>query len=48
MTDADGRFRIEGLGRDVMAPVEVSGPTVAYKRFRVIYASEGPIAGERS
>ena len=46
VTDADGRFRIDGLGRDVMALVEVSGPTVACERFRVISRAKGSIAGE--
>jgi len=45
VTDADGRFRIEGLGRDVMALLEVSGSNVAFKRFRVI-SHKGPIAAE--
>ncbi len=45
-TDSDGRFQIEGLGRDVMALLEVSGPKVALKRFRVISRAKGPIAGE--
>jgi beta-lactamase regulating signal transducer with metallopeptidase domain len=45
VTDAEGRFRIEGLGRDVMALLEVSGPIVAFKRFRVV-SHNGPIAAE--
>ena len=46
VSDADGRFRIEGLGRDVMTLLEVVGPKVAYKRFRVI-SRQAPIASER-
>ena len=36
VTDRDGRFRIEGLGRDVGADLRISGPTVAFKRVQVI------------
>src|SRR5262249_25395933 len=46
VTDAEGRFRIEGLGRDAMALLEVMGPSVAFKRFRVV-SHKGPIAAER-
>ncbi|MFO0891290.1 MAG: M56 family metallopeptidase [Isosphaeraceae bacterium] len=35
-TNADGRFRIEGLGRDVMALLEISGPRVAFQRVSVM------------
>jgi beta-lactamase regulating signal transducer with metallopeptidase domain len=35
-TDADGRFHIEGLGRDVVASLRLSGPTVATKSIRVL------------
>ena len=35
-TDADGRFRIEGLGRDVLAELEISDPRLAFKRVRVV------------
>ena len=34
VTDADGRFRIAGLGRDVLADLTLSGPTIALKRVR--------------
>jgi beta-lactamase regulating signal transducer with metallopeptidase domain/protocatechuate 3,4-dioxygenase beta subunit len=36
MTDADGRFRITGLGRDVLANLTLSGPTIATKQVRVL------------
>ncbi|WP_165226824.1 M56 family metallopeptidase [Aquisphaera insulae] len=45
VTDAEGRFRIEGLGRDVMALVEITGPSVALKRTRIISRDRGPIEG---
>jgi beta-lactamase regulating signal transducer with metallopeptidase domain/protocatechuate 3,4-dioxygenase beta subunit len=45
VTDAVGRFRIDGLGRDVMALLELVGPNVAFKRFRVV-SHNGPIAVE--
>ena len=35
-TDADGRFRIEGLGREVMALLEISGPRIAFQRVSVM------------
>jgi len=35
-TDAAGRFRIEGLGREVMALLEISGPRVAFQRVSVM------------
>ncbi len=36
VSDSDGRFRIAGLGRDVMANLTLSGPAIALKRVRVI------------
>jgi hypothetical protein len=36
VTDADGRFRVEGLGRDVLAEFTVTGPRIAYKRMRIL------------
>ncbi|QEH35428.1 Regulatory protein BlaR1 [Aquisphaera giovannonii] len=46
VTDAEGRFHIEGLGRDVMALVEITGPSVALKRTRIVARDKGPIEGE--
>ncbi len=36
VTDADGRFRIVGLGRDVLANLTLLGPTIALKKVKVI------------
>jgi len=36
VTDSDGRFRIAGLGRDVLANLTLSGPTIALKKVRVV------------
>ena len=36
VTDGDGRFRIEGLGRDVVANLTISGPTIAFKQVQVL------------
>ena len=36
VTDADGRFRIEGLGRDTMASLEISGQKTALKQVEVL------------
>jgi beta-lactamase regulating signal transducer with metallopeptidase domain len=36
VTDADGRFRIAGLGRDVIANLTLSGSTIALKQVRVL------------
>ncbi len=35
-TDADGRFRLNGLGRDRMATVEISGPSITLRRVQVV------------
>ncbi len=35
VTDADGRFQIAGLGRDVRAELSISGPAVAFKRVEI-------------
>ena len=35
-TDSDGQFRIDGLGRGMMATFELSGPRTAFKRVWVV------------
>ncbi len=35
-TDADGSFRLSGLGRDRLATLEISGPSIALLRVQVI------------
>jgi protocatechuate 3,4-dioxygenase beta subunit len=35
-TDADGNFRLNGLGRDRLATLEISGPSIALLRVQVI------------
>ena len=45
-TDADGRFRIDGLGRDVLAALTLSGPTVAQKHVQVLTKSMDRFAKE--
>lgn len=44
-TDADGRFRLEGLGRDRLAILEISGPTVALRRVNMITRRMGRVEG---
>ncbi|MGO9469130.1 MAG: M56 family metallopeptidase [Isosphaeraceae bacterium] len=36
VTDSDGRFRIAGLGRDVLAELTLSGPTIALRKVIVV------------
>ena len=36
VTDVDGLFVIRGLGRDRLAELEVSGPSVAFRRVQVV------------
>ncbi len=40
-SDADGRFRIVGIGRDRQATLDISGPTIAFQRVRVITRKVG-------
>jgi beta-lactamase regulating signal transducer with metallopeptidase domain/protocatechuate 3,4-dioxygenase beta subunit len=41
-TDADGRFRIEGLGRDVLVTLSILGPSVARKQVQVLTRAMKP------
>ncbi len=45
MTGLDGRFRIDGLGRDVAAHIELTGPTIAHKRVRIVTRNMGRFVG---
>ncbi|HEV3339560.1 MAG TPA: carboxypeptidase-like regulatory domain-containing protein, partial [Pirellulales bacterium] len=36
VTDADGRFRIDGLGRERLVEVAFSGPTIGYSQARLV------------
>ena len=46
ITDADGRFRIAGLGLDTLARLQISGPGIAFKRVQVLTRAMNPIFGE--
>ena len=46
-TDADGRFRVDGLGRDRLAILEIAGPTIATGRVQVVTRSMGAVEGRR-
>ena len=46
VTDADGRFRMEGLGRDTLASLEISGQKTALKQVEVLARAMERIAGE--
>jgi beta-lactamase regulating signal transducer with metallopeptidase domain/protocatechuate 3,4-dioxygenase beta subunit len=36
MTNRDGRFRLTGLGRDRLADVDITGPSIAFRRFQIV------------
>ncbi len=49
-TDADGRFRLTGIGRDRIATLDVTGESIAFQQIQVITRDLGatPIRGERA
>ncbi len=46
ISDDEGRFRIDGLGRDVMADLRISGPTITPKRVHVLTKSMNRVVDE--
>jgi len=44
-TDADGRFRIEGLGQDVLAQLSLTSPAIAFKKVEVLTRAMDRVAG---
>jgi len=42
-TDLDGRFRLTGLGRDRMATLDISGPSIAFRRVQVVTRPMKPV-----
>ena len=42
-TDADGRFRLTGLGRDRQATLAISGPTIAFRGYQVVTRRMKPV-----
>ncbi len=49
-TDADGRFRLTGIGRDRIATLDVTGDSIAFQQIQVITRDLGATAirGERA
>ena len=43
-TDGDGRFRLDGIGRDRLATVEITGPTIAHLQVAIVTRRGGRIA----
>ena len=48
MTGADGRFRLAGIGRDRIAELSVSGPTIATAQLYVLNSDGSPIGTTNS
>jgi beta-lactamase regulating signal transducer with metallopeptidase domain len=48
VTDRDGRFRIEGLGCDVLADITLTGQNIARKTVKILTRTMEPIAGSSS
>jgi len=45
ITDGDGRFRLAGLGRDRLAVLTLSGPSITFQRVEVVTRVMDPVAG---
>ena len=43
VTDSDGRFRIAGLGRDVLADLALAGENIATRSVKTLTRPQGPI-----
>jgi protocatechuate 3,4-dioxygenase beta subunit len=44
-TDADGRFRLSGLGRDRLAILDITGPSIAMRRVQVVTRTMASVKG---
>jgi beta-lactamase regulating signal transducer with metallopeptidase domain/protocatechuate 3,4-dioxygenase beta subunit len=44
-TDADGRFRLSGLGRDRMAILDITSPSIAMRRIQVVTRKMASVQG---
>jgi beta-lactamase regulating signal transducer with metallopeptidase domain/protocatechuate 3,4-dioxygenase beta subunit len=44
-TDADGRFRLTGLGRDRLAILDITGPSIALRRVQVVTRTMASVKG---